>query len=696
MNKKILSVLIASAIGVVGCNDSNKEASVSAKLRIVETSDLHANIMDFDYYKGTEDKTIGLSRTANLLKEARGEVTNTVLVDNGDLLQGSPMGDYIASEYKNNNKFDTHPAYKAMNLLDYAVGNIGNHEFNYGLEFLEDAINGADFPYINSNVYCKANCFAGKSAGDNLFTPYLIKETAIIDDNGNEQTIKIGYIGFVPPQILQWDKQNLDGNVTVEGIRESAEKFVPEMKANGADIIIAIPHSGIGTATNPTDVDKENASYVLTLVDGIDAIMFGHSHSVFPSATFSGDQYKDVNLDLDKGLINGVPAVMPGRWGDNLGVVDLNLTLEDGKWSVASGQTEARQIYKTVDGKKVAVVDASTAIHDAVATEHAETLAFVDAPIGKSKAAVDMYSFLSLVQDDPTVQIVSDAQISYVQAKVDALGSDPDGLQGLPVLSASAPFKAGGRHSAASDSDSYVQVAAGDLTYKNAADLYLYPNTVVALKVTGAELKDWLECSANQFNQIDPSISTPQSLINWDTHRTYNYDVIDGVTYNIDVTQPNKFDGDCVEVNASAERIKDLTYTPASGPALTGAAFLAQQFVVATNNYRAFGGKFAGTGASNVVLELPDTNRDALSTYITAESDTNSDGNYDSEVDPSADNNWSFTTITPSTTLDVRFETQDTPLADAFIGNPANQQRTMAKQGTDNLGFAIYTIDLTQ
>ncbi|MCZ4336887.1 bifunctional 2',3'-cyclic-nucleotide 2'-phosphodiesterase/3'-nucleotidase [Shewanella colwelliana] len=680
LNKKVLAVVIASSLGLAACGSDNNDdntTAVQVDLRILETSDLHTNIMDYDYYKSKYDPTIGLARTASLIKQKGSDVSNFVLVDNGDLLQGSPMGDYVANNFKRDNTIGgTHPAYKAMNTLGYSVGNIGNHEFNYGLDFLSEAIAGANFPYINANVLCEADCWKGKEKGDNLFTPYLIEEKVVIDSNGDQQIVKIGYIGFVPPQILLWDKQNLSGKVSVMGIVEAAEKFVPIMKEEGADVIVAIPHSGVGSPTNPVDVNDENATYALSLVDGIDAITFGHSHSVFPSATFDGL----ANADLEKGTINGVAAVMPGRWGDNLGVVDIKLEMKDGKWMVIDRSAKAEPIYDK-SAEQPELVQADNGIRDAVAMDHANTLAYVDQPIGKASA--DMYSFLTLVQDDPSVQIVSNAQIEKVKQNL------TDALKDIPVLSASAPFKAGGRHSTAADADSYVQVPAGDLTYKNAADLYLYPNTMVAVKVTGAQVKDWLECSANQFNQIAPNSTEPQYLINWDTHRTYNFDVIDGVTYKIDVTQPTKFDGDCKVVNADANRIVGLSFQEEDGNIITGEALASKEFIIASNNYRAFGGKFAGTGSDYVVMELPDSNREALAEYITVETEANG------EVNPAADNNWDFLTINTATKLDIRFETQDSELADKFIAEQQLRKLTKRSDLTDEFGFAIYNIDLT-
>ncbi|WP_026339321.1 bifunctional 2',3'-cyclic-nucleotide 2'-phosphodiesterase/3'-nucleotidase [Psychromonas ossibalaenae] len=677
-NKKVLAVVIASTLGLSACSVNSDKEAVQVDLRILETTDLHANIMDFNYYSGKEDPTIGLTRTASLIRAAGAESDNFVLVDNGDLLQGSPMADYVADQYNKDlgvAQGDIHPAYKVMNTLNYAVGNIGNHEFNYGLEFLEKALSGAQFPYINANVYCDSSeCWNGLERGDNLFTPYLIQEKQVVDTDGNKHTMKIGYIGFVPPQILQWDKKHLEGKVRADDIIASANKFIPEMKAQGADIIIAIPHSGIGTPENPGEINAENATYALSLVDGIDAIMFGHSHSIFPA-----QKYADIpNADIEKGTLNGVAAVMPGRWGDNLGVIDLKVELKEGNWSVVDSHSEARPIFKDKP-----LVEADQDLRDAVKTEHQETLKFVSQPIGK--ASGNMYSFLTLVQDDPTVQIVADAQIDKVKEQV----ANIPALKYLPVLSAAAPFKAGGRHGTSSDADQYVQVDKGQLTYKNAADLYLYPNTMVVVKATGAEVKDWLECSANQFNQIDPGSSKPQALINYAGHPTYNYDVIDGVTYQIDVTQPNKFDSSCTLVpgNEGAERISGLTYTAEDGTQYTGDKLAAMEFLVGVNNYRAFGGSFAGTGFDHVVLELPDENRSVLSNYITAQ--TAAKG----QVTTEADHNWSFKTIDTDTALDVRFETQNTEKAAEFIEQ--FKQRNMEKVAVDELGFAIYKIDLT-
>ena len=640
----LLATLIAASVN-----------AATVDLRIMETTDLHSNIMDFDYYKDTATEKFGLVRTASLINEARNEVKNSVLVDNGDLIQGSPLADYMSA--KGLKAGDIHPVYKALNTLDYTVGTLGNHEFNYGLDYLKNALAGAKFPYVNANVI-------DAKTKQPMFTPYLIKDTEVVDKDGKKQIIKIGYIGVVPPQIMGWDNANLSGKVTVNDITETVRKYVPEMRDKGADVVVVLAHSGL--SADPYKVMAENSVYYLSEIPGVNAIMFGHAHAVFPSKDFA-----DIDgADISKGTLNGVPAVMPGMWGDHLGVVDLQLNNDSGKWQVTQAKAETRPIYDIANKKSLAVADSK--LVETLKVDHDATRQFVSKPIGKS--ADNMYSYLALVQDDPTVQVVNNAQKAYVEHYIQG---DPD-LAKLPVLSAAAPFKVGGRKN---DPASYVEVEKGQLTFRNAADLYLYPNTLIVVKASGKEVKEWLECSSGQFNQIDPNSTKPQSLINWDGFRTYNFDVIDGVNYQIDVTQPARYDGECQMVNADAERIKNLTF---NGKPIDPNAM----FLVATNNYRAYGGKFAGTGDSHIAFASPDENRSVLAAWITDESKRAG------EIHPAADNNWRLAPIAGDKKLDIRFETSPSDKAAAFIKEKG--QYPMNKVATDDIGFAIYQVDLSK
>lgn len=650
---RLLPSAVATAVVAGLFAASGSAFADTINLRVIETTDIHTNVMDYDYYKNKPSQKIGLVRAATVVKQARDEAQNALLVDNGDLIQGSPMGDYMAS--KGIQPGEVHPVYKAMNLLNYEVGNIGNHEFNYGLAFLKESINDANFPYINANVF-------DADSGEHYFDPYLIKEYQLKDEDGDSHTIKVGYIGFVPPQIMTWDKANLEGKVIAKDIKQTAEKLVPEMKAKGADVVVAIPHSGISQA--PYKAMAEDSVYYLTNVDGIDAIAFGHSHAVFPGEDFANIP----GADIDKGTINGVASVMAGRWGSHVGVIDLALEQVDGQWQVTDSQAQARPIFDQANNK--ALVEADEALLKAVESDHKATQDFVNQPIGQANDV--MYSYLALLQDDPTVQIVNLAQQDYVERMIQG---DPD-LADLPVLSAAAPFKAGGRKN---DPSNFTEVEAGQLTFRNAADLYLYPNTLVALKVSGAELTQWLECSAGQFNQIDPNTEQPQSLVNWDGFRTYNFDVIDGVEYQIDITKPARYDGDCNEVNPDASRIINLTYQGEPvGPE--------QTFLIATNNYRAYSGKFPGTGSDHIAFAAPDENRTVVANYISRVSQE------EGQVTVSADNNWSIAPIEGDAV--VSFETSPSEKAAQFIEQKG--QWSMRRQGTDEVGFGVYHVDLSQ
>ena len=496
---------------------SARAANNQAHLRIMETTDIHVNVLPYDYYADKANDTMGLSRTASLIDAVRKEATNAMLIDNGDLLQGNPMGDYIAYE-KGLKDGDLHPIMKGMNLLGYECSTLGNHEFNYGLSFLDKVLAGANFPFVCANLI-RGTELAANPRDDKLYLkPYVILDKKIKDGSGAEQPIKIGIIGFVPPQIMMWDAKNLEGNVRTRDIVEAAKAWVPEIKEKGADIVIALSHSGIDVKQGDM---MENASFFVAGVEGIDAVFTGHQHLVFPGKK---DFQELEGVDTKNGTLAGKPAVMGGFWGSHMGLIDLLLESDGGKWRVVSATSEARPIFERVDNKPKALVEDDQKIVAALKEDHEATLAYVRRPVGKTSAP--LYSYFALVADDPSVQIVSQAQIWYLK---DLLKETE--FKDLPLLSAAAPFKAGGRGGA----DYYTDVPAGDVAIKNVADLYLYPNTVRAVAITGAQVKEWLEMSAGIFKQVEPG-KADQALIDLD-FPSYNFDVIDGVTYKIDYQQ---------------------------------------------------------------------------------------------------------------------------------------------------------------
>lgn len=656
LNRRRFIQLSATAMLVLGTNKfAFADGVKKADLRIIGTTDIHGFLTDFDYYKDAPTDKFGFTRAASLIKQAREQVKNSVLVDNGDLIQGNPISDYQAAKGSKEGKPD--PAVAVLNAMQYDVGTLGNHEFNYGLPYLDNAIKQAKFPIINANI-------VKVGSDEPFFQPYFIQTKEIIDQDGNQHSVKIGYIGFVPPQVMVWDKANLDGKVEARDIVKTAQKYVPIVKAEGADIIVALAHTG--PSDEPYKEMSENQAFYLADVEGIDAVIFGHSHRLFPNKEFA----KSPNVNIEKGLVKKTPESMAGYWANNISVIDLVLAENNGKWDVIDGRAELRPIYDA-EAKK-----ANTENHPEIATllkeTHEETRKYVAQPIGK--ATDNMFSYLALVQDDPTIQIVNAAQKAYVENAVKAL---PD-LAGLPILSAGAPFKAGGRKN---DPTGYTEVDKGDLTFRNAADLYLYPNTLVVVKVTGEQLKEWLECSAGMFKQIDPKSTEPQSLLDWEGFRTYNFDVIDGVEYQYDITQPARYDGECKLINPNSHRVVSLTY---QGKPVDEKA----EFLIATNNYRAYGDKFPGTGDKHIVYASPDENRQILADYIRDESKAHG------HVVPTADRNWRIAPITGNDKLDVRFETSPSDKAAEFIKEKA--QYPMTQVATDEVGFAVYKVDLSK
>ncbi len=627
---------------------SVKAASNQAHLRLMETTDLHVHVFPYDYYGDRPTDTVGLARTASIINSIRAESTNSLLVDNGDFLQGNPMGDYIAYE-RGMKEGDSHPVITAMNTLGYEASTLGNHEFNYGLDFLMKSLAGAAFPVVSANVVKEMG--ANPRADKTLLKPYVILDKKVKDGSGEEHAIKIGLIGFVPPQIMNWDRRHLEGKVNTRDIVETAKAYVPEMKEAGADIIIALSHSGIGEAKHSDGM--ENASVPLAQIDGVDALMTGHSHLVFPGEKFTSN---DV-VDAAKGTVHGKPAAMGGFWGSHLGVIDLMLEKSGNEWKVVTSSTEARPIYKSGENrKKIPLVESDAKILASIQKEHDETLGYVRQSVGKTDAP--LHSYFALVADDPSVQIVSQAQLWYIAEMMKGTK-----WEGMPILSAAAPFKAGGR----GGPEYYTDVAKGDVAIKNVSDLYLYPNTVRAVEVSGAQVKDWLERSAGMFNQVVPG-KADQLLLN-PSFPSYNFDVIDGVTYKIDLSQPSKFDPKGELVAPDANRIVDLQF---QGKPLDPAA----RFVIATNNYRASGGgKFPGALGDTIIFEGPDTNRDVIVRYIVDKG----------TISPAADNNWSFKALAGTSVL---FDTG--PKGEDHLADVKGVKIERAGDGPD--GFARYRI----
>lgn len=604
-NSKMFSGLVVTALLtqslVPGISALAQEvadaAAITADLKVMHTTDIHGYLMDYDYYEGTTGN-YGFSRVASLIdaerekavRVAHPDVDNSLLFDNGDLIQGNPLGDYYSATGDGSiTTGEVHPMYAALNTMEFDGATAGNHEFNFGLDYYLQIIEGFNGFHVNANV--KHN------DGTPLFgtdSEYQIIEEQVVTSEGDVEIVKVGVTGVVPPQILSWDHSHLHGKLVIEDQVQAVDRVTAEMKALGADVVVVIAHTGAGNGTGGENI--ENAGYDLMAVPNVDLVMTGHSHREI------------VTKDADTFLIQ------PTEWGKQLGVMDFKLVKTNDGWSVDMAKSQA----------SVAKVTAATPNHPGVvatvADAHQATLDYVATPVAQSEIGID--SFFSQVSDNVSLELVQQAQTWYVEGLIADGNEDLAAYAHLPLLSAAAPFRAG-------YNGAYVDIDAGQLTMADISNLYIYPNTLTIVKVSGEDVKNWLEISARQFNQITPG-SNNQSLLT--TFPSYNFDVINGVTYQIDVSQPMRFDRNGL-ISTDNHRIINLEF---EGQPID----MEQEFLVITNNYRAGGMdfRFAVGEGEKVVFADSMENRQVITEYAKQLGTITADN-------LSIDHNWSLAPI---------------------------------------------------
>lgn len=585
--KWVFTALCAGLI-VTACGRSPEPAVV--EVRLMETTDLHAYLLGYDYFNQQSTTEYGLAHTAVLIEQARSENPNNLLFDNGDLIQGSAMGDWAANEGLGLFETQLHPAITALNYLQYDAANLGNHEFNFGLDFLEHTLAGANFPFVSANAYYadQPEQAGMKTEGwhNPIVPPYVILEREMLDQEGQRHLIKVGVIGFLPPQIMVWDASHLAGKVYVRDMVAAAQYYVPKMREAGADIVVAIPHSGMSSYDRYSEF-SEQATRSIATVPGIDAIMFGHQHRIFP-----GDEsYNNLpHVDNQRGLVHGVPAVQPGYWGNRLGVIDLELEQHPTGWHVRNSRVELREVTEQAD----------SALEQLLADQQAATLAMLNEPLANLTNPIN--SFFARVVPDRSTAFINNAQTWYGQ-QLQAQELIPSSL---PLLSAAAPFRQGFQN--ASD---YTHIQAGEITLGDLASLYVYPNTLQVMKIDGSTLRAWLEMSALAFLTIDPEQTAPQPIMS--NYPSFNFDVISGVQYRIDPTQPPRYNSAGELLNDDAQRITHLSYN--GEPVLDS-----QEFLIMVNNYRAGGGgNFPGVEQAKVVYQSGEEVRQVIAQYARAQ-----------------------------------------------------------------------------
>ncbi|WP_302477165.1 bifunctional 2',3'-cyclic-nucleotide 2'-phosphodiesterase/3'-nucleotidase [Ruegeria arenilitoris] len=524
------------------------------KIRILATSDLHMNLSGFDYYSDAPEPSIGLTRTASLIRAAQDEAVTAgalvLLFDNGDSLQGTPIGDWAAVQTNT-----PHILMQAFGDLGYDAIGLGNHDFGFGLGVLDRILNDAPCPVVCSNAHRQDAEPPWQS--DAILTRVVLCQ-------GQQVALKIGVFSVLPPQTAKWEAHRLQGRVVMDDILTCARDKVRDLQAKGCDLIIALAHTGLGSPIAQSDM--ENAVIPLAAIDGIDAVVAGHSHLTLPGPAHEGLDH----VDAARGRVHGKPVVMPGPAGSNLGLIDLTLRRADGgTWAIQDHSTELRSVCPVgADGVGHPVAEDPDLLR-LFDEGHKETRRHTAQPVGRTDRY--LHSYFSFCAPDRGLALAAAAQAAALRPH----------LQGtpfakLPVLSAVAPSKFGGR----AGPRFYTDVPPGQVFLRHINDLYVFPNELQAVVVNGAQIGDWLEMSACVFNQIEPGCKS--DLVD-PSRAGHNFDVLLGLSYKIDLSHPPRFAASGHLIDPAHRRIHDIRFE--GRPVAPD-----QRFVVALNNYRANGG----------------------------------------------------------------------------------------------------------
>ncbi|MFJ7133226.1 bifunctional metallophosphatase/5'-nucleotidase [Streptomyces fungicidicus] len=522
----------AEAAGAAGAGRGGKPVKRYA-LTVMGTTDLHGHVFNWDYFKDAEytdtaGNAQGLARVSTLVDRVRAEKgrRNTLLLDAGDTIQGTPLTYYFA-------KVDpitaeggpVHPMAQAMNAIGYDAVALGNHEFNYGIETLRKFEEQCDFPLLG------ANALDAKTLKP-AFPPYFVKTFHV----RGGPPVKVAVLGLTNPGIAIWDKAYVQGKLTFPGLEEQAAKWVPKLRSMGADVVVVSAHSGSsGTSSYGDQLPyvENAAANVARQVPGIDAILVGHAHQEIA-------ELRVVNDTTGREVVLSEPLC----YAERLTLFDFELVLERGRWRVESVKASLRDAATVEDDPRI-----TRLLRD----EHARVVEYVNQVVGS--ATETLTTAEARYKDAPIIDLISKVQEDVVRAALAGTA-----YASLPVLSQASPFS---RTS---------EIPAGEVTIRDLSSLYVYDNTLVAKLMTGAQVRAYLEYSAEYFAQTAAGAPVDVAkLTNAGGRPDYNYDYVSGLGYDIDIAQP------------AGSRITNVTY---GGAPLDDA----QQFVFAVNNYRANGG----------------------------------------------------------------------------------------------------------
>lgn len=542
-----MTVITLAAFGV-GMPSRAFAADDASSLTVLASTDVHAHLVNWDYFgdkayptDAKRKQPLGLEYVSSIVKSVRTAkgADSVVVVDNGDYIQGTPLS-YLAAARPAT--FTGKPLSQAMNLIGYDAQNLGNHEFNYGLPYLHGYEGQLNAPLLGANVIDTAT-------GAPAFKP-----TTMLTKTVSGNPVKVGIVGVVTTGVKMWDKANVEGKLTFLDPVTTADKYATQLKADGADVVIVLAHMGLDSPVTPytPTSDPENvATSVAAKARNVDVVITGHTHLDAPKTVVAGASGHDVMIS------------QAFYWARGMVQVSLPLTFNSGKPVVNYAALDAKPLY-AMDYPS----DSAFTNDPVIKQAHAATVAYVNSKVGTSTE--ELSAAASRYQDTPILDFIGKVQEDTVRQALKGTKYD-----GIPVITEVSPFSR------------TAVFPKGDLRIKDIAGLYVFDNTLGAIKLTGKQVKEYLEWSARYFVKVDagatfnPETGTNASYGGGSAIPDYNYDALTGVTYSIDVSKP------------VGERIIGLSYQCAPVKDT-------DSFIMAINNYR-----MSGAGAASFVKDAP-------------------------------------------------------------------------------------------
>lgn len=589
-------------------------ASQTATLRIISTTDLHGQVSTMHYDNGIE-KSGSLAQAYTLIEEARDEtgLKNTMTVDIGDSLYGY-AADYVLEK---SGTGTIQPIYKAMAEVGYDAITIGNHDFDYGYQYLNQQLTQAGLKEkcVLSNVVLGDT---GKTAWNE--TRVITKK--LKTNKGKNVNVDIGLIGVTIPKMST--KSDCTEELVPLPVIKTVDKQAQLLRQKGVDLVIVLAHVGFGKTTAEDD-DNNVLYYMLNTLDNIDAVVAGHGHHNYPSADKDiAKIYKRENVDPDTGFINNIPVTMIKDHGAGIGVTDLKLKITSaGEVTLADAATQIRYVTKDTPSSQV-ILDAQKDVIGPVDRS-------LDQVVGILPTDEKIDSYFALLEDNYAIQLVNESKMYYALYYTGGLGKSV--YSDYPVL-AMTRYGLNSNESA----DDQIDIN-GSITMRDILNMQIAGHDYNTLYwITGSQLTEWLEWSASIYNKANKKITSDEmlekllekhgaeSIVADDWMQDWGeFAVFDGIGYTIDTTQGPRYNKEGKLKDPSAHRIVSLTYN--GSPVLAD-----QKFIIVSNHISTSADAIKGLDEQKVFSEK-DMAYEKLIAYVGQQQTF---GN----LAPNADNNW--------------------------------------------------------